>query len=214
LATAWQGDEDLIACAWLDATASPSTQLWIPPSGQGTPRVDGIYEQLLEGEACVFLGSRPSTLSAAVNGALTQASLALAEALQALGYVGRCSFDFVVVDSGDGPATVHFTECNGRWGGTSTPMALVDRLLPGPRPTYRAQDVLFDALVGRPLPSICDALGDALYRPSQGTGRYILYNVGPLAASGKLDVVALGATPQAADDALMKQFPEYLGISG
>ena len=39
--------EPVVVMAWEDATCSPSTQLWIEP---GTPpRLDGIYEQMLEG---------------------------------------------------------------------------------------------------------------------------------------------------------------------
>jgi len=71
--------------------------------------------------------------------------------------------------------------------------------------------VLYPELVARPLASIVDALGNDLYRPGQG-GRFILYNVGPLAGSGKLDVVALADTPEAADDALMRAFPRALGL--
>ncbi len=215
-ATQWDGHEDLIACAWLDAAASPSTQLWIPPLGQGLPWVEGVYEQLLEGDQGVFLGSRPSTLPAPVNAALSECSLTLAQALQQLGYVGRCSFDLLVTGSLDEEFEVVFSECNGRWGGTSTPMALVDRLVihpnpPGPRHHYRAQDVLFDELIGRPFDDVIDALGDQLWRPGQG-GRFILYNVGPLARSGKLDVVALARTNEAADEAMLTQLPSLLGL--
>ena len=214
--TQWDGQEDLLVCEWLDAAASPSTQLWIPPKGSGAPRVDGIYEQLLEGEQGVFLGSRPSTLPSPVNAALAERSLTIAAALQRLGYAGRCSFDLLVTGDLEGAFEVVFSECNGRWGGTSTPMALVDRLVrhpnpPGPRAHYRAQDVLFDALIGRPLDDVIEALGDELYRPGQG-GRFILYNVGPLARSGKLDVVALAPTNEAADEAMLARLPSLLGL--
>ncbi|MDA1095287.1 MAG: hypothetical protein O3A25_18805, partial [Acidobacteria bacterium] len=66
-----------------------STQWWIPPGEVGPPRLDGIYEQILEGDRKLFVGSRPSGLPAAVNDSIKEAAGQVAEALQHLGYVGR-----------------------------------------------------------------------------------------------------------------------------
>jgi hypothetical protein len=71
--------------------------------------------------------------------------------------------------------------------------------------------VLFDELIGRPFDDVIDALGDQLWRPGQG-GRFILYNVGPLARSGKLDVVALARTNEEADERMLAQLPSLLGL--
>ena len=49
--TQWQGDEDVQVVAWEKVDHSPSTQLWIPPREMGAPRLDGVFEQLLEGRA-------------------------------------------------------------------------------------------------------------------------------------------------------------------
>jgi hypothetical protein len=91
--TEWALDEEVLVVAWERTDDSPSTQLWIPPLGHGAPRLDGVFEQILEGEEKVFLGSRPSLLGPEINEALTEASLAVASALQWMGYVGRCSFE-------------------------------------------------------------------------------------------------------------------------
>ena len=211
--TEWDGDETVLCVEWARTDLSPSTQCWIPPLGHGDPRVDGVYEQLLEGEARVFLGSRPSTLPAEVNDELAALSLLTCATLQALGYVGRCSFDFIVrgdVTDEDG-WEVFFTECNGRWGGTSTPMHLVDRVVRGPRPAYVAQDVVHPALVGMPFDEVCARLGESLFDANTQRGRYILYNVGPLALQGKLDVIALGEHPDDAFDAMRTRLPTLLG---
>ena len=213
--TQWPGDESVLAVAWERATVSPSTQWWIPPSGHGPPRLDGIYEQLLEGERRVFVGSRPSTLPGAVHRMLGMAAGRVAEALQALGYVGRCSFDHLVMGEPDGDFEIRFTECNGRWGGTSTPMHLVDRLVTaqqGRRPPYRAQDVAFDALVGARFEDVLARVGDTLFDPHRRCGRYIFYNVGPIEAFGKLDVIALGSTPADAERAMRDDLPRILGV--
>ncbi|MEM1202166.1 MAG: hypothetical protein AAGN66_02940 [Acidobacteriota bacterium] len=211
--TEWDGEEEVQAVAWLGTDCSPSTQLFIPPDGLGDPQVDGIYEQLLEGPEKVFLGSRPSTLPAEVHGRLANYSLRLATALQRLGYVGRCSFDFLLLGDPEKAPRLVLTECNGRWGGTSTPMTLVDRVTGGERPPYRAQDVLHPGLVGRSLAEVLGALGDEAFDARSGRGRYLLYNVGPLRRFGKLDVIALGRTQGEAEDALEIDLPGRLGLS-
>ena len=210
--TGWLGDEEVLAVAWEETELSPSTQLWIPPRGVGPPRLDGIYEQLLAGDRKVFFGSRPSNLPARVDAALAAASLEIAAGLQALGYVGRCSFDLLVVGDPAGEFEIRFTECNGRWGGTSTPMSLLDRLLGSPRPPYRAQDLVNPGLVGVSFLQILKAVGDEAYDARTANGRYIFYNTGPLAEFGKLDVIALGSSQAAAETALEEDLPRLLGL--
>ena len=199
------GDSGLLA---LDAVVDPG------PRTGGAPRLDGIYEQILAGAGQLFVGSRPSTLPAPVNRVLADASGRIeAGALQALGYVGRCSFDHLVLGNPQAEFTVRFTECNGRWGGTSTPMHLVDRVVPGPRPCYRGQG-LRERAACRGSPSRRCWSGSAVTpsMPAPRTGRYIFYNVGPLAEHGKLDVIALGATQAEAEQALLADFPRLLDM--
>jgi len=210
--TEWALDEEVLIVAWEQTDDSPSTQLWIPPDPSSPPVVEGVYEQLLEGDEKIFLGSRPSLLPGEINESLVEASILVGAALQSLGYAGRCSFDFIVVDGpGDGPR-IRFVECNGRWGGTSTPMRLVDRLVPGSRPHYRAQDFMNRQLVGASFPEILRRVGDALYDPATAEGRFVFYNVSPLARTGKLDVVAFGRTPEEAEEALAEELPRRLGL--
>lgn len=190
--TEWEDGEEVLVVQWLTTDISPSTQLWIPPLNQGLPYVEGVYEQLLEGLEKVFLGSMPSGLPQVVNEILIDRSLAIAIAFQAMGYVGRCSFDFIVSGDLHNAPVVKLTECNGRWGGTSTPMYLVDRLVQGPRPQYVAQDLMHENLISRPFDDILTAVGEHLFDPTTQQGRYIFYNVGPLAKKGKLDVIVLG----------------------
>ncbi len=210
--TEWPGDEEVLVVAWETTDRSPSSQLWIPPPGVGSPTVEGVYEQLLEGDNKIFLGSRPSTLPEAVNRAIARASIAVGEALQSLGYVGRCSFDFILLGDPNDEFRLKFTECNGRWGGTSTPMHLVDRVVTGTRPSYRAQDFMHDGLVGVEFRELLARLDGALYDPTTGNGSYILYNVGPLARTGKFDVVAIGSTPAEANRLIEEDLPRRLGL--
>ena len=210
--TEWPEGEDVLSVAWLDTDLSPSTQLWIPPLGLGEPRLDGIYEQILKGEEKVFVGSRPSTLPRGVNEELGCAALMVGAALQELGYVGRCSFDHLVTGDPDGDFQVVFTECNGRWGGTSTPMSLLDRLMHGPRPAYRAQDVVYPELIGARLPDLLELLGDLVFSTESGEGRFILYNLGPLDGHGKFDVISIGSDQNDAEHGVLEILPERLGL--
>ncbi|MDH3819335.1 MAG: hypothetical protein OES21_12005, partial [Myxococcales bacterium] len=155
---------------------------------------------------------RPSTLPDAVNRKLGAAGLMVAAALQELGYVGRCSFDHLVTGDPHGDFQVVFTECNGRWGGTSTPMSLLDRLLRGPRPAYRAQDVVFPELIGASLPDLLELAGDLSFRTESGQGRFIFYNLGPLHDHGKFDVISIGADQADAERGVLEILPKRLGL--
>jgi hypothetical protein len=210
--TEWDGVEQVLAVVWEETDCSPSTQMWIPPDGQGPPRLEGIYEQILDGEHGVFVGSRPSTLPEPVDRVLAGASLAVAAALQAMGYVGRCSFDLLLVGDPEGDFRIKFVECNGRWGGTSTPMALLDRLVGAPRPRYRAQDFVRPELVGASFLELLAAVGDAAWSAETGRGRYLFYNTGPLAGHGKIDVISLGRTQEEAEEGLEVGLPRLLGL--
>ena len=217
--TEWDGVEPVLVVQWARTDLSPSTQLWVPPLGAGDPVCEGVYEQLLVGEEKCFLGSRPSTLPGYLNEGLAHASLRVAAGLQAAGYVGRCSFDFVVTgdvhaeEGAEDEAEFFFVECNGRWGGTSTPMALVDRCVEGPRPDYIAKDVMHPSLAGAHFKDVLARFGDTLFDAATQEGRFLLYNVGPLQMTGKLDVIALGESPEDAEHAMNTMLPSLLGIS-
>ncbi|MEM7135927.1 MAG: hypothetical protein AAF500_05065 [Myxococcota bacterium] len=209
--TEWPEGEEVLAVVWHDAAISPSTQLWLPPSSEGPPRLDGVYEQILAGEERVFVGSRPSTLPNRVNRALGEQALLIAAALQELGYVGRCSFDHLLEGDPEGEFRIVFTECNGRWGGTSMPMSLVDRVVTGPRPAYQAQDVVYPALVGAEFADVVRLVGNAIFDTLTGRGRFLFYNLGPLANHGKFDVISLGRDPTDAERGITEVLPSLLG---
>lgn len=212
LATEWEQDEPVITVVWENAACSPSTQLFLPPLGEGEVKLNGVFEQILEGEEQVFLGSRPSRLPKPVEQALSDASLAIAGALQCLGYTGCCSFDFLVLGDVDGDFEIRITECNGRWGGTSTPMSMVSRLVPGPRPSYRAQDFIHESLRGIEFSEFLSRIGEDVFDFHKQSGRFVFYNTGCLATSGKFDVIAFGDNAADADAAVLELLPRKLGL--
>ena len=91
-------------------------------------------------------------------------------------------------------------------------MTLVDRLISGPRPPYRAQDITDRGLVGMPLNEILTRVADDLFDRGTRRGRFIFYNVGPLTEAGRLDVIALGHSQDEADRAILDDFPRLLGL--
>lgn len=120
----WQDRYPVLAGAWESSVVvSPSVQLWIPHPTMGAPVVEGITEQIVE--KGYFIGAMLCTLPASECQRLAQEAVHLACLFQELGYFGRCSFDAVVLSSG----ALHWIECNGRWGGVSIPMTLLNRLI-------------------------------------------------------------------------------------
>jgi hypothetical protein len=126
----WDKSYPLLLCDWEGPVlASPSAQLWIPEKDEGLPRVEGLFEQELLGPNAAFCGARPTRLSAAWQERLAREAALLGLLFQEMGYFGRCSLDSILVGAEEDDATLHWIECNGRWGGTSIPMTLADRLL-------------------------------------------------------------------------------------
>ncbi|NNE21737.1 MAG: hypothetical protein HKN11_03930 [Rhizobiales bacterium] len=132
-AIGWQGRFPLKIESWEEQIlSSPSVQMWIPDKKDGQPIIEGVFEQIVEGTAGKFAGAIKSPMPASAKDKLTKQAMALAFLFQQLGYFGRCSMDALVTGAEYAGADLHWIECNGRWGGVSVPMTLVNRLLPEP----------------------------------------------------------------------------------
>lgn len=128
-ARGWSDIYPLLVGVWEGAVLhSPSVNLWVPAPGDGLPVIEGIFMQTLRGPEGTFVGAEPSDLPEAVETRLADEALALGYLFQRLGYFGRCGFDAVLVGGSIDSAEIHWIECNGRWGGVSTPMTLANRL--------------------------------------------------------------------------------------
>ena len=86
----------------------------------------------------------PSQLPHTLQRRIGAAGLLLGRLFQLLNYVWRCSFDTILCGSNFSNATIKFTECNGRWGGTSTPMSFMNRLFGDYRRQPYVASVLHD----------------------------------------------------------------------
>jgi hypothetical protein len=190
----WNGFSSLCVVRWYDnVLSSPSAHLWIPPLEQGPPIVEGIFDQLLEGETKIFSGSKTALLPDKLRSDITQKTFRLGVFLQELGYVGRCSFDTIIHGPSFSAAKPKFVECNGRWGGTSLPMSLYKRIFGDTSSIgFLARDYMDSRLIGHGFNDLMKAFHGILFNNNSGTGHYILYNVGCLHNFGKFDVMVLG----------------------
>jgi hypothetical protein len=169
----WNGGFPLLVGAWdCEVLASPSVQIWIPSRDDSLPVVEGVFDQTLADEKGTFVGAMPCELPEPVRFRLAGEALQLASLFQQLGYFGRCSFDAVVAGDGAATARPHWIECNGRWGGTSIPMTLANRLL-GDWKQRALLIVQLDRPADFALRSAHGARSPGAARvPGQGPGRY------------------------------------------
>ncbi len=128
-ASGWRETFPLLVGLWeAPVLSSPSVQIWIPAIEDGEPIVEGVFEQLLEGSEGAFVGSVPASLPGDWHDRLAAEAFCLAFLFQLLGYFGRCSFDALLVGRSTDDAELHWIECNGRWGGVSVPMTIVNQI--------------------------------------------------------------------------------------
>jgi hypothetical protein len=172
---------------------SPSVQTWIPPLGSRDPVVEGIFEQTLARQVGRFKGAAPAALPQGLRDEIAERAWLVAVLFQRLGYVGRCSFDLILVGDRLSRCQVLFVECNGRWGGTSLPMTLMNRLFGrwNARP-YAAREVQVPDLERLGFDDLLQGLEDVLFDARSGRGRVIPYNPRHLQAAGTLDAIVLG----------------------
>ncbi|MHC4989448.1 MAG: hypothetical protein ACYTGC_00565, partial [Planctomycetota bacterium] len=207
----WSGERPLLVGAWeTEVLCSPSVQLWIPPGGD-EPVVEGVFEQYIDWSGHSFVGARPARITdASIEQIVNQCSL-LGMLFQQLGYVGRCSFDALLVGQSFDDARLEFVECNGRWGGTSTPMTLMNRLFGDwMRQPYAVRECPVDGLDRFVLADLMQQLAADLWDSRTGTGRIILYNPDRMQAHAAINILALGETWEGAEALVCATVPEEL----
>lgn len=207
----WAGERLLVGSWERTVLLSPSVQTWIPPSGSGDPVVEGVFEQTLTKEVGRFRGTTPAALPSALVAEIAERSWLVALLFQRLGYVGRCSFDLILVGERLSRCQVLFVECNGRWGGASLPMTLMNRLFGrwSERP-YAAREVQVPGLERLQFGDLISGLDDLLFDARSRRGRLILYNPKHLRAAGTVDVIVLGRSWAEARRRLEQEIPQRL----
>ena len=208
----WMGRSSLLVGCWEEAVlTAPSAQLWVPPPAEGPPVVEGLFEQIIEGREGIFVGSRPAAFPADLTQELVDRCWLLTLFYQHLGYVGRCSFDMILVGRDLATCRLELVECNGRWGGTSGPMTLMNRLFGDwwEQP-YAVRELCAEGLERVELAALLDHFSDDLYDARNGNGRLLFYNPGALESFSGIDVLALAASTREAEATVSEEVPRRL----
>ncbi len=175
-----------------------SVQLWIPHPANGSPVVEGVFEQILSGPEGRFSGASPARIPEDWTKKLAHDALMLGQVFQDLGYLGRCSFDAVISGDDFGSARLHWIECNGRWGGVSVPMTFLNQLFRGLTPppyviAHRSELVL----PYRSFSEGLEVLEDLLWHPG-GTEGVIFMTPSGFEEGPSLHFLSLAATTEKA----------------
>ena len=207
----WQPGEKLVVNVWRKNTiAAPSVQVWIPPRQDGEPVVEGLFWQRIVGRTGHFAGSQPVTARTEFHERITRPCWLLARFCQQLGYIGRCSFDLILVGESLDDACAEFVECNGRWGGTSLPMTLLNQVF-GDWNARSFTNRIFQLPAERhwSFAELQRTLGESLFDRRTGQGHYIVYNPSRLTAVSVASIIALGDSPEEAQHNA-EHFPKCL----
>lgn len=194
-----------------DVISSPSVQVWIPPGCDYQPVIEGLFQQSVVGEKGSFAGSCVLELPTVLQQQIVDSSFLLATLFQKLGYVGRCSFDLILIGENIGNCRFEFIECNARWGGTSIPMTLMNRL--GIRKagnTWCVQNVHVSGLDQICFSQLAGQLLSETYDYKTKRGAFVLFNPARLKANSAVDAIAIAESSQSACDLLFRELPEII----
>lgn len=196
----WRDTYPLLVSVWeCPVVISPSVQLWVPEKEAGPPIIEGVFNQVVEEPVGEFVGVMPSTLPDSWHHRLAYEAMLLGHLFQELGYFGRCSFDAILVGEELDTAELHWIECNGRWGGTSIPMTLANRLVGDWR--RRPFIVVQRAHAHKPyrdFAAVLDRVKDHLFRPGQSVDGAVFLLPRRLESGTGLDFMVLSETLPAA----------------
>ncbi len=180
--------------------SSPSVQLWIPSKGEGPPIIEGVFEQEISGAKGRFSGARLFEILDDHINDICHEGLMLGHTMQELGFFGRCSFDAVLSGKTTGSTSIHWVECNGRWGGVSVPMSLLNRLFGDEEPSpYIIVHGSGQDLTRRSFCDGLDILSDLLWHPCQQNGIIFMTPSGFETGTG-LHFVSLASSVSAAKE--------------
>jgi hypothetical protein len=196
----WHDSYPLMVGVWeYPVIASPSVNLWIPRPEEGSPIIEGLFTQALSGDEAEFVGAEPSDLPKSLEHRIVWEATSLAHYFQNLGYFGRCGFDTILIGDSLENASIHWIECNGRWGGVSIPLTVANRLIGDWRKKFIiiVQRTNLD-MPPRSLSSILEMLKGHLFSPAGRQEGVIILAPGHLIDGSGLNLMAIADTAGAA----------------
>ena len=199
----WRDTYPLLVGVWdRNVICSPSAQLWLPLPSEGPPQLDGLFEQRVRTSKAMFVGAARSSLPDMVRTRIGSQALRIARVLQRLGYYGRCSLDAVLCQNASEPPTIHWIECNGRWGGVSIPLPAARQL------TSEAPDLAI-SIVQEHVPDLYlrtgdlqDRLGSLLFRRGGALPGVVVMSPPEHPSGTRLNLMSLARSQKSADSAL------------
>lgn len=199
-----EGEQELMVTGWeLDVVASPSAQTWIFPEKTKSPMIEKIVNQKFSLEnSLLFSGCSFPNFNCEVSREIYRKSLIACSFLQQMGYSGRCSFDFVVLQK-NGKTSVKFVECNGRWGGGSSPLVLMNRLFKGEEEKYYTVDSISDILLAKvSFLEFLEKFDDILYDARTKKGWAVVYKPSWEEGERSFELLTIGDSTKEATDRL------------
>ena len=197
----WESHTELLIDRWeTDVLCSPSAQIWIPPEPQGMPIVEGVFMQNLQGDRGAFDGAAPAEFDSDLTREIVDRSWLLARVFQRLGYLGRCSFDMILAGENLSDCRLEFIECNGRWGGTSLPMTLMNRIFGDWKQRPFAARIVIDTpgLQETSFTELQRHFGDEMFDVRTGRGELLLLTPSRLRSRGGITAIVLADSWEAA----------------
>lgn len=196
----WRGRFPLLVEVWdTPVLANPSIQTWIPDLRDGPPVLEAMFEQIIAGPEGEFVGSLPTSLPARWTATIMEQAFRLAVLFQHLGFFGRCSFDAVVAGRDLKNAVLHWIECNGRWGGVSIPMTLVNRLTGNwARQAMVVVQIGRLGFSGRPFSEVLGQMDASLYRPGMDGRGLIFLSPAGIERGSSINLAAIAQTAKGA----------------
>ncbi len=189
---------------------SPSVQTWIPPLNCGEPIIEGVFVQTIADEQGHFVGSAQSNLPNEIEQQIVNQGFLLATLFQHLGYVGRCSFDLILIGQDLSNCRLEFIECNARWGGTSGPMTLANRIGLGTHQRYCVRRIDVADLWQMEFAELQRELKDTLYLPTTGQGHLVLFNPARIKEQSAIDVIVIAPSHDEVQEWVAREIPDRL----
>lgn len=200
----WRSSYPLLVGVWdYPVIASPSVNVWVPRREEGPPIIEGVFTQAISGDEGEFVGAEPSNLPKPLEQRIFTGAACLAQYFQNLGYFGQCGFDTILIGDSLENASIHWLECNGRWGGVSIPITIANRLLGN----WTRKFVIIVqhnklSMPPRPLQSILEMLKGHLFSPSHNQEGVVLLAPGKLINGSGLNLMIIADTKRTARDQL------------
>lgn len=192
-ALGWRGIFPLVAGVWESPiAASPSAQLWLPQADDGPPLVEGLFVQMLSGDEGEFIGAEPARLPATIESRMVDEAMRIGTLFQGLGYFGRCSLDAVLVGEEVEHSDLHWIECNGRWGGVSIPLVLVNRMAPQAAANFVIVQQVDVEQPPREFGAVLQRLGSLLYCQGQRQRGIVIMSPRLLESGSGMHFVSIG----------------------